>query len=108
MSDQFCELIKSSLGIPKNRIYIGFDDVNASDWGWNGGFWLIFLSEKLRRTDGQHPDGICPEGFILDCLDDWPRSATRQEGSGITRELVARTIADMDLDHAAAEVEMHL
>ena len=36
MSDQFCELIKSSLGIPKNRIYIGFDDVNASDWGWNG------------------------------------------------------------------------
>ena len=36
MSDQFCELIKSSLGIPKDRIYIGFDDVNASDWGWNG------------------------------------------------------------------------
>ena len=36
MSDQFCELVKSSLGIPKNRIYISFDDVNASDWGWNG------------------------------------------------------------------------
>ena len=36
MSDQFCELIKSSLGVPKNRIYIGLDDVNASDWGWNG------------------------------------------------------------------------
>ena len=36
MSDQFCELIKASLGILKDRIYIGFDDVNASDWGWNG------------------------------------------------------------------------
>ena len=30
------ELIKASLGISKDRIYIGFDDVNASDWGWNG------------------------------------------------------------------------
>jgi len=36
MSDQFCDLINSSLGIPKNRIYICFDDVKASDWGWNG------------------------------------------------------------------------
>ena len=51
-------------------------------------------------------DDICPEGFILDCLDDWPRSATRQEWFCITRELVARTISDMDLDPAAlAEVE---
>ena len=51
-------------------------------------------------------DGICPEGFIFDCLDDWPRSAIRQEWFRITRELVARTIADMDLDPAAlAEVE---
>ena len=36
ISNQFCKLIKSSLGIPKDRIYIGFDDVNASNWGWNG------------------------------------------------------------------------
>ena len=51
-------------------------------------------------------DGICPEGFILDGLDDWPRSATRKEWFSITRELVARTIADMDLGPAAlAEVE---
>ena len=51
-------------------------------------------------------DGICPEGFILDCYDDWPRSATRQEWFRITRELVVRTIADMDLDPAAmADVE---
>ena len=33
MSDQFCELIKASLGIAKDRIYIGFDDFTASDWG---------------------------------------------------------------------------
>ena len=42
---------------------------------------------------------------LLDGLDDWPRSATRKEWLRITRELVASTIADMDLDPAAeAEV----
>ena len=36
----------------------------------------------------------------------WPWSATRKEWFRITRELVARTIADMELDPAAlAEVE---
>ena len=51
-------------------------------------------------------DGICPEGFILDGLEDWPGSGTREEWFRITRELVASTIADMDLDPAAlAEVE---
>ena len=50
--------------------------------------------------------GIFPEGSILDGLDDWPRSATRKEWFRITRELVASTIADMDLDPVAlAEVE---
>ena len=43
-------------------------------------------------------DGICPEDSILDGLDDWPRSATRKEWFRITRELVASTIAEMDLD----------
>ena len=51
-------------------------------------------------------DGICPEGSILDGLDDWPRSATRKEWFRITRELIQQTIADMDLDpDALAEVE---
>ena len=51
-------------------------------------------------------DGICPEGSILDGLDDWPRSATRKEWFRITRELVASTIADIDLDPAVlAEFE---
>jgi hypothetical protein len=50
-------------------------------------------------------DGICPDGFILDGHDDWPRSAIRKEWFRNTRELVARTIADMKLDPAAeAEV----
>ena len=51
-------------------------------------------------------DGICSEGFILEGLDDCSRSATRTEWFRITRELIASTIADMDLDPAAlAEVE---
>ena len=51
-------------------------------------------------------DDLGLKGSILDGLDDWPRSATRKEWFRITRELVARTIADMDLDPAAmAEVE---
>ena len=51
-------------------------------------------------------DEICPEGFILDCLDDWPRSATRKEWFRIIRELVANTIADMGLPpHELAEID---
>ena len=51
-------------------------------------------------------DGICPEGFILDGLEDLPGSATREEWFRITRELVASTIADMDLPaHELAQVE---
>ena len=36
MTATFCELISERTGIPANRIYIGFDDVKASAWGWNG------------------------------------------------------------------------
>ena len=51
-------------------------------------------------------DRVSPKGSILDGLGDWPRSATRKEWFRITRELVASTIADMDLDPAAlAEVD---
>jgi len=51
-------------------------------------------------------DGICPEGSILDGLDDWPRSATRKEWFAITRQLIHQTIAEMDLDpDALTEVE---
>ena len=51
-------------------------------------------------------DRVSPKGSILDGLDDWPRSATRKEWFRITRELVASTIADMDLPpHELAQVE---
>ena len=54
-------------------------------------------------------DGICPDVPLLDFIgqeNHWPRSASRKEQLRITRELVASTIADMDLDPAAlAEVE---
>ena len=52
-------------------------------------------------------DGICPNGLILDGLDDWPRSATRKGWFRITRELVACTIVYMDLPpYELARVEV--
>ena len=50
-------------------------------------------------------DGI-PSGLILDGLAEWPASTTRKEWFRLTRELVQKTIADMELGPAAmAEVE---
>ena len=51
-------------------------------------------------------DCICPEVSILDGLAEWPASTTRKEWFRLTRELVQKTIADMDQDPAAmAEIE---
>ena len=51
-------------------------------------------------------DCLALNGSILDGLDDRSRSATRKEWFRITRELVASTIADMDLPpHELAQVE---
>ena len=36
MSKSFCQLIESNTGIPINRIYIHFEDVSPSKWGFNG------------------------------------------------------------------------
>ena len=36
MTAAFCELITSRTGIPADRIYICFEDVPASSFGWNG------------------------------------------------------------------------
>ena len=36
MSKSLCELIASKTNINKNRIYIEFFDVKASNWGFNG------------------------------------------------------------------------
>lgn len=36
MTAAFCRLISERTGIAADRVYISFDDVKASQWGWNG------------------------------------------------------------------------
>ena|SRR5260370_1384612 len=36
LSQKICKLLNDSLGIPQNRIYLNFTDVQATNWGWNG------------------------------------------------------------------------
>ena len=36
LSQQVCKLLKDSLGISPDRVYLNFTDVEASNWGWNG------------------------------------------------------------------------
>ena len=35
ISQQVCKLLKDSLGIAPERVYLNFTDVKAGDWGWN-------------------------------------------------------------------------
>ena len=36
LAQKICQSLNDSLGIPQNRIYLNFTDVEASNWGWNG------------------------------------------------------------------------
>ena len=36
LCQQICTLLKDSLGIASDRVYLNFTDVDAGDWGWNG------------------------------------------------------------------------
>jgi phenylpyruvate tautomerase len=36
LSKKVCELLNDSLGIPPDRIYLIFTEVQGSHWGWNG------------------------------------------------------------------------
>ena len=36
LSQQICKLLKDSLGIAPERVYLNFSDVEAGNWGWNG------------------------------------------------------------------------
>jgi phenylpyruvate tautomerase PptA (4-oxalocrotonate tautomerase family) len=36
LSQQVCKLLKDSLGISPDRVYVNFTDVDARNWGWNG------------------------------------------------------------------------
>ena len=35
MTKAICELIRTKAGIPIDRIYVSFEDVEASNWGFN-------------------------------------------------------------------------
>jgi phenylpyruvate tautomerase PptA (4-oxalocrotonate tautomerase family) len=36
LSKQVCKLLTDSLGVPGDRVYLNFTDVEAGNWGWNG------------------------------------------------------------------------
>ena len=36
MSMEISTFISNQIGVPINRIYICFEDINASNWSWNG------------------------------------------------------------------------
>ena len=36
LSQQICKLLKDSLGIAPDRVYLNFNDVEAGNWGCNG------------------------------------------------------------------------
>ena len=36
MAKPICEFIHEKIDVPIDKIYICFEDVNASMWGWNG------------------------------------------------------------------------
>lgn len=37
LSERLCALLQERLGIPPDRVYLGFANVSAENWGWNGG-----------------------------------------------------------------------
>ncbi len=36
LSEQVCKLLKESLEVQPDRVYLNFTDVEAANWGWNG------------------------------------------------------------------------
>ncbi len=36
MTKSICELIGTKVGIPADRVYVSFEDIDASNWGFNG------------------------------------------------------------------------
>jgi phenylpyruvate tautomerase PptA (4-oxalocrotonate tautomerase family) len=37
LSQKVCRLLNESLGVPQDRIYLNFTDVEAGNWGWKEG-----------------------------------------------------------------------
>jgi phenylpyruvate tautomerase len=36
LSEKICKMVNESLGIPQDRIYLNFTNVEGNRWGWNG------------------------------------------------------------------------
>ena len=36
LSQKLCRLLNESLGVPQNRIYLNFTEIEAGNWGWQG------------------------------------------------------------------------
>lgn len=36
LAQKICNLLKDSLGVSPDRVYLNFTDVAAGNWGWNG------------------------------------------------------------------------
>jgi len=36
LPQKICHLLNESLGVPPDRIYLNFTEVEAGNWGWNG------------------------------------------------------------------------
>jgi phenylpyruvate tautomerase PptA (4-oxalocrotonate tautomerase family) len=36
LSRRICDVLKASLGIAPDRVYLNFSNVSAADWGWSG------------------------------------------------------------------------
>jgi phenylpyruvate tautomerase len=36
LSQQVCKLLNDVLGVPADRVYLNFSEVEAGNWGWNG------------------------------------------------------------------------
>ncbi len=36
LSQQICNLLKDSLGVAPDRVYLNFTHIEAGNWGWNG------------------------------------------------------------------------
>ena len=36
LSQQVCTILQDVLGVPPNRVYLNFSEIEAGNWGWNG------------------------------------------------------------------------
>jgi len=36
LSQQVCKLLTDSIGVPLDRVYLNFTNMEAGNWGWNG------------------------------------------------------------------------